>query len=97
MVTPSRKLPPAARATSCTAASSISIPSAVAIRRSTSEISPSPGRWNTNRWQRLRMVGSIDCSSVVQSTNTTWSGGSSSVFRTAFEASLVSMCASSTM
>ena len=35
--------------------------------------------------------------SVVQSTKTTWSGGSSSVFRTAFDASFVSMCASSTM
>ena len=67
------------------------------MRCSTVEISGRPGRWNVKRWQRLRMVGSIDCISVVQSTNTTWSGGSSSVFSTAFEASLVSMWASSMM
>ena len=49
------------------------------------------------RWHRLRIVGSMAPISVVQSTKTTWSGGSSSVFRTAFDASFVSMCASSTM
>ncbi len=95
--TASRKLPPAARATRPIAAGSMSIDSASAMRCSTAPISGSPGRWKTNRWQRLRMVGSIACISVVQSTNTTCSGGSSSVFRTALDASFVSMWASSTM
>ena len=66
--TASRKLPPPARATIVIAASSISIPSAVAIRFSSSLVSACVGRWNANRWQRLRMVGSIACISVVQST-----------------------------
>ena len=37
------------------------------------------------------------CASVVASTNTTCSGGSSSVFRNAFQAAVESMCASSRM
>ena len=95
--TASRKLPPAARAIVVTAAGSISIDSSRAIRCSTVEISGRPGRANANRWQRLRIVGSIAAISVVQRTNTACEGGSSSVFSTAFEASFVSMWASSMM
>ena len=67
------------------------------MRCRTVEISGSPGRTKAKRWQRLRIVGSIAVISVVHSTNTTCGGGSSSVFSTAFEASLVSMWASSMM
>ena len=48
-------------------------------------------------WQRPLMVSSSRCGSVVQSTKTTCSGGSSSVFSSAFEASVVSEWASSRM
>ena len=44
---------------------------------------------------RLRIVWVTLCGSVVQSTNTTWGGGSSSVFSRAFSAPVVSMCTSS--
>jgi formiminotetrahydrofolate cyclodeaminase len=43
------------------------------------------------------MVGSTFWGSVVASTNTTWGGGSSSVFNSAFEAAVESMWTSSTM
>jgi hypothetical protein len=46
---------------------------------------------------RERIVGSTFCGSVVASTNTTWSGGSSSVLRSVFEASVVNMWTSSRM
>ena len=67
------------------------------MRCRTVEISGRPGRANAKRWQRLRIVGSIAAISVVQSTKTACAGGSSSVFSTAFEASFVSMWASSMM
>ena len=67
------------------------------MRRSTTRISSTVGRANANDWQRPLIVSSSLCGSVVQSTNTTCSGGSSSVFRSAFEASVVSECASSRM
>ena len=73
------------------------MPSAAAIRRSTMRISSTDGRANANAWQRPLIVSSSLCGSVVQSTNTTWSGGSSSVFSSAFDASVVSECASSRM
>ena len=96
--TASRKLPEAARATSDTAAG-------VDLDRSrprrcgeaASRSRAGRGGRTRKRWHRLRIVGSMAPISVVQSTKTTWSGGSSSVFRTAFDASFVSMCASSTM
>ena len=43
------------------------------------------------------MVGSTFCGSVVASTNTTWSGGSSSVFSSALDAAGDSMWTSSRM
>ena len=42
-------------------------------------------------------MGGTLCASVVASTNTTCPGGSSSVFRNAFQAAVESMCASSRM
>ena len=54
-------------------------------------------RWTSKCWVRLRMVGSTFCGSVVASTNTTWSGGSSSVFSSAFDAAGESMWTSSRM
>ena len=43
------------------------------------------------------MVSLIFCGSVVASTNTTWGGGSSSVFSRAASAAFESMCTSSRM
>ena len=87
----------AERAIAATAPSSISIDSASATRRTTSAICSSEGRWKSKRWQRSTIVGITLCGSVVQSTKTVFGGGSSSVFRKAFHASRVSMCASSRM
>ena len=50
-----------------------------------------------NCWQREAMVAGILCDSVVHRTNTTHSGGSSSVFSSALKASLVIWWASSMM
>jgi hypothetical protein len=47
--------------------------------------------------QRLNTVGSIFSGSVVASTNFRYSGGSSSVFSSALNASRVNWCASSIM
>ena len=55
------------------------------------------GRWKSNRWQRETIVSGILCASVVASTKTTLSGGSSSVLSSALKASRVSMWTSSTM
>ena len=55
------------------------------------------GRWKSNRWQREMIVSGILCGSVVASTKTTLSGGSSSVLSSALKASRVSMWTSSTM
>ena len=93
----SRKLPVAERAISPTAPSSISIPSATETRRTTSAICSSEGRWKSKRWQRSTMVAITFCGSVVARTKAVLGGGSSRVFRKAFQASLVSMCASSRM
>ena len=46
---------------------------------------------------RLRIVAGTFCGSVVASTKTTWLGGSSSVFSSAFAAAFESMWTSSTM
>ena len=51
----------------------------------------------SNRWQRERIVIGSFSGSVVQSTNFTWAGGSSSVFSSALKASRVSMWTSSMM
>ena len=57
-------------------------------------------RRKSKRWSRDKIgaaVFAIFCGSVVANTNTTRGGGSSRIFRSAFHASRVSMCASSTM
>ncbi len=97
MPSASRKLPEAERAIVATAPSSTSISSAAATRFSTSEICSSEGRWKSKRWQRSAIVAITLCDSVVARTKTVFGGGSSSVLRKAFQASLVSMCASSRM
>ena len=73
------------------------MPSSAATRRSTPAICSSEGRWKSKRWQRSMIVAGTLCASVVASTKTTCAGGSSSVFRNAFQAAVVSMCASSRM
>jgi hypothetical protein len=79
------------------AAGSTSISSVSEISRSFSESSEIPGRRKSKLWQRLMIVGKILCFSVVASTKTTCSGGSSSIFRSALKASVVSMWTSSIM
>ena len=93
----SRNEPLAARAIRCSASGSAWMPSASQIPLSTWAISRGDGRLKLNRWQRERIVGRSFAGSVVQSTKTTCSGGSSSVFSRAFEASAVSEWASSRM
>jgi hypothetical protein len=79
------------------AAGSTSIPSASEISRSFSESSETPGRQKSKLWQRLMIVGKTLCFSVVASMKTTCSGGSSSIFRRALNASVVSIWTSSMM
>ena len=93
----SRKLPEAERAIIATAPSSISICSLAATRRRTTAISSREGRAKSKRWQRSAIVGITLWASVVARTKTVFGGGSSSVFRKAFHASLVNMWASSMM
>ncbi len=97
MPSASRKLPEAERAIAPTAPSSISICSAAETRRTTSASWSSAGRWKSKRWQRSTIVGMTLCGSVVARMKTVFGGGSSRVFRNAFQASRVSMCASSRM
>ena len=52
-------------------------------------------RLNSNRWQREMIVWGILSSSVVAKIKTTCGGGSSSVFNSALNASLVNMWTSS--
>ncbi len=63
-------------------------------------MSDTPMRRKSKRWQRDR-IGDADCwifcGSVVAKTKITRGGGSSRILRSAFHASRVSMCASSTM
>ena len=63
-------------------------PPRAATRRSTPAICSSEGRWKSKRWQRSMIVAGTLCASVVASTNTTCAGGSSSVFRNAFQAAV---------
>jgi len=74
-----------------------SIDSAPAARRSTVAIWSALGRWKSKRWQRSITVAGTFCASVVARTKTVLGGGSSSVFRNAFQAAVESMCASSRM
>ena len=54
-------------------------------------------RLKSKRWQRERMVIGTLCGSVVAKMNYTWEGGSSSVFKSALKALVVSICTSSMM
>ena len=60
-------------------------------------ISEAGMRLKSYRWQRESTVAGSFCGSVVASMNTAWAGGSSSVFRSALNALVDSMCTSSMM
>ncbi len=79
------------------ASGSTAAPSAAAIRASRAIISPASMRRRSNRWQRDRMVTGTLRISVVAKMNFTCAGGSSSVFRSALKAAVLSMCTSSMM
>ena len=93
----SRNEPPACRAIRRSAPSSAVMPSAWTIGVSASISSSAVGRRKENDWQRPRTVSGSRCGSVVQRMNTTCAGGSSSVFKSALAASVVSEWASSKM
>src|ERR1700704_6481613 len=59
------------------------------MRFRTVVISGREGRRKSKRWQRSTIVGSTLCASVVASTKIVFGGGSSSVFRNAFQADVV--------
>ena len=94
---PSRRLPPDARPMRRSTSGETSTPSSCAMPVSRSVMSCMAMRWKSNRWHREMMVGGRRSGSVVARTNTLWGGGSSSVFRNALKASLVSAWASSMM
>ncbi len=79
------------------ASSSASMPSETQISRMRSIRSLKSTERKLKCWQREAMVAGILCDSVVQRMKTAHSGGSSMVFSRALKASLVIMCASSTM
>ena len=54
-------------------------------------------RRKSKRWQRDKMVGNTFSGSVVAKINFTCAGGSSSVFNSALNAAVESMCTSSMM
>ncbi len=62
-----------------------------------SRMSASSMERKSKRCTRDRMVAGIFCGSVVQSTKTTWAGGSSRVLSSALKAAVVSMWTSSTI
>ena len=77
--------------------SSIAIFSSPAIYRSRDMISSIVMRRKSYRWHRERIVAGTLCTSVVAKMKRTCGGGSSSVFRSALNASFVSMWTSSMM
>ena len=80
----------------CEMPSSSTSRSAAAITSRTRDSSSVAGsRFSSRCCDRLRMVSTTLCGSVVARTKTTWSGGSSSVLRRAFSAPAVSMWTSS--
>ena len=93
----SRMLPAARRAISVRASAVTSAPSASTICARRRAIAGASTVWKSNRWQRERIVIGSLSGSVVQSTNFTWDGGSSSVLSNALKASRVSMWTSSMM
>ena len=93
----SRILPAARRAMSLSASADTSAPSASTICASLRAIDGVSTVVKSNRWHRERIVIGSFSGSVVQSTNFTCAGGSSSVLSSALKASRVSMCTSSMM
>ncbi len=92
------RMPPSARwATSSSASPSKVAPSATQMAPSRATISSVEMRRKSKRWQREWMVSGTFCGSVVHRMNTTWEGGSSSVFNSALKAAVESMCTSSMM
>ena len=91
----SRMPPRAWRTTSSSAALSYSKPSWRQTSSRWASMSGAPMARKSKRWTRERMVSGIFCGSVVHSTNTTCSGGSSSVLSSALNAAVVSMWTSS--
>src|SRR5918995_1473983 len=79
------------RAMTVRASGSTSMPSAFEISLSFSVSVSMDGRRKSKLWQRLIIVGKTLCFSVLASTKTTCSGGSSSILRRALKASAVSM------
>ena len=93
----SRRLPSDARTSSGSATGSNAICSRPRISVSCAVRSSGGIGLKSKRWQRERTVAGIFCGSVVARMNTTWAGGSSSVFRNALNAGPESMWTSSTM
>ena len=89
---------PRPRRTAASSASSSTWSPASSLTDSRRSCSVSAPRSRNSRcWVRLRMVGGTFWGSVVARTNTTWLGGSSSVFNNALAAAVESMWTSSTM
>ena len=91
----SRTDPAPAATTWSTTSSVTSKPASADTKRTCSARASAPSRPRSKTWQRLRIVSTTLWGSVVASTQTTWSGGSSRVFSRAFSAPGVSMWASS--
>ena len=94
---PSRTEPSAARATSASASGEISTFSFPAILPNHSTSTSCGTRLRSKRWQRDSTVTGTLRISVVANTNFTCGGGSSSVFSSALNAAVESMCTSSMM
>ena len=94
---PSRIDPKAYRAMRARASSSAEIPSARAISDSRPRTSASVSMRKSNRCTRERIVSGMRLGSVVARMNTTWGGGSSSVFSSPLKACFDSMWTSSMM
>ena len=93
----SRAEPAPARTTYSIASGVTSSPASSTMYSASLRSSSAESRWTSNCCVRLRMVGSTFSGSVVASTNTTWSGGSSSVFSSVLDAAVDSMWTSSRM
>ena len=91
----SRADPRPARTAWVMPSSSTSRPASATTSRTSDSSSTAVSRFNSRCWERLRMVSTTLCGSVVARTKITWSGGSSSVLSRAFSAPAVSMWTSS--
>ena len=90
--------PPSARcAIKSSASPSNSTPSDTHTAPKRATMASADMRRKSNRWQREWMVSGTFCGSVVARMNTTWLGGSSSVFSSALNAATESMWTSSMM